>query len=260
MRISDAFEGSRSILMWIATGVMGASLIVELVVTAYWWSFYHPFAIHYNPIVMIIYIATIFCWIFALVSLVLLILMVVSHFFIKPIADSSVISTLIVAFYSIFAIIVCLFGLISGVFGLINFDYTHYEGNVEMKYKCKCLTFLFHNTYRPYNYAYDKKKYKDYADMIYKILKKTMKGAKDLTKEYIYTAFMPYFAGPKNEDAFEEEMMGLMEPEYNSNLCSSTGAPALVFAIVLMVGLILFAVAACCCGAKAGVGNESLDE
>ncbi|KAK8892344.1 hypothetical protein M9Y10_029570 [Tritrichomonas musculus] len=256
MRISDAFDGSRSLLMWIATGAMGASLFVELVVTAYWWSFYHPFAIHYNPIVMILYLATTFCWVFALVSLVLLILMVVSHFFIKPIADSSAISTLIVVFYTIFAIIVCLFGLISGVFGLLNLEFTI----GDIKYKSKCLTMLFHLTNRPYNYAYDNNKAEDYGNMIYKILKKTLKNTDGFTKESFFYEFAPFFLGEKQAEEFETQMSNNALREYNSNLCSATGAPALVFAIILMVGLILFAIAACCCGAKASVGNESMDE
>lgn len=263
MRISSVFEGSRSILVWVAIGLMGASLFVELVVTAYWWSYYHPFGIHYNYLVKATYICTLMCWIFSLIALLLLILIVVSYFVIKPLADSDALSTLIVVIFSIFSIIACLFGIICGALGIIKPNYTYISGSTTYKYDCKCYTQLFSHADEAFDYAYDNNKAKDYGEFMYKLLMKIVKDkeVKDVTKEEFLEGMAPIFL-ETNKDlarkAFDEEMFELMSLNYNSNLCTSTGAPALVFAVILIVGLIVFACGGCC--VKSGVGNSQSED
>ena len=177
MGISAIYSGSCSILAWVSTILLGIGLLVELIVGAYWWSYLNPFGAHYGGQTYAQYVLTLMTWIFALISLVFLIFIVISNFLIPACADNGCCSCTLITFFDIFTIITMLIGLVTGIFGLLPYKYTivHISPIPNEEFKLKCQADLVLHCTKAVKYTYENQdKLKDYGDWLYKFFKKAI--------------------------------------------------------------------------------------
>ncbi|KAK8838697.1 hypothetical protein M9Y10_032736 [Tritrichomonas musculus] len=254
MKIADVFSGRRFILAYISVGVIAVGLFADLIINALWFSYFNPYGGHSEGWMSAQYFCTLFSFIFSLLALVLVILIVVSYFFISAISENPLISLLISIIMIVFSIISIATSIYTGVYGSLSFDHIHYSPDGGYVINAKCYNPIISSfTKKSFDYAYKKSQEEKYANWIYKIASKVIKDF-DKSKEYKdqFVLSIATFVALNQPEKLESGIISLVwvrGREFNSSLCSSLGVPSIIFAVFQIVGLILLCIASFC-GAK----------
>lgn len=263
MKISGIFNGRRFILAYIAIATIGIGLLGEIGVTVYWWSYYHPFSAHSQRTVLDTYLCTMMCWIFSIFSFILVILTLVSKF-IDSISNNQCASTSIIVFMIILTSISCLLG---GLTGCLGFSTTYFEfcaSSECTKQNMKCYNTWVDSLHKKlFEYAHNNHKGKEYGEWIYKMTKKIVNDSDkvDDLEEDLVTG-VEYAVEKNSIDDFSSLVDKIYYSDYavfNDSLCKTVGIPTLLFAIVELIGLILFCVAGVCCGASSAADFQMMN-
>ena len=116
--VSEIFGGNRSTIAFVSVGLMGAGLLVNFIITIYWWSYYNPYGIRYQNTVFGTYFCSIVCWICSIICLLAIVFMLLSFFLFPRLAQNNLLSLILVTFTTIFGILSFISGFLCGCFGL----------------------------------------------------------------------------------------------------------------------------------------------
>lgn len=181
MIIHNFFGGKNQIFAFITAGLLFAGLFSCLVISGYWYSYY-TYGVHADYTVLATYYCTLLCMVFSLLALVVLIFMVVSHFFLSVISESRLFSNIIVIVLTVFSIISVLTGLLCGVLGVMDIDPNdNYDWLDNPHFDPKCHSLLIYEFSRDmYYYARDHNDAKGFGTWMHKIVTKIYPDAKEL--------------------------------------------------------------------------------
>lgn len=181
MIIHNFFGGKNQLFAFITAGILFAGLFPCLVISGYWYSFY-TYGKHAEYIALATYYCTLLCMVFSLLALVVLIFMVVSHFFLSFISESRLFSNIIVIVLTVFSIFSIITGLLCGVLGVTDIDpKDNYDWLDKSRFDPKCHSLLIFELSRAlYFYAKDHNDAKGYGTWMHKIVTKIYPDAKEL--------------------------------------------------------------------------------
>lgn len=271
MFIQAFFIGPRKILAFISVGILFGGLLSCLIISSYWFSYYNPYASHADYTVIATYYCTVFCIIFSLLGLIVLIFIVISFFFISSFSKNSVITTIAVVLLTIFSICSIIAGLLCGILGVTDINPNRLYDDIK-EFNPKCHTLLIDQIgANMYDYALSKNDAKGYGTWLYKLLSKIIPDWKNHFIDFFKNKFNVNMTDIEKNDmvdyvqfwfdnepieitenhyytfsAFNDILLAESKPKYSSALCSDVGVPSIIFSVVTLIGLILFAFSCCC--------------
>ncbi|KAK8849902.1 hypothetical protein M9Y10_018491 [Tritrichomonas musculus] len=271
MIIHNFFSGKNQLFAFITAGILFAGLFSCLVISGYWFSYYNSYGKHAEYTVLATYYCTLLCMVFSLLALVVLIFMVVSHFFLSFISENRLFSNIIVIVLTVFSIFSIITGLLCGVLGVTDINPNGLYDDVENPtFDPKCHTLLidgFSGTM--YYYAKEHNDAKGYGSWMYKILKKICPEVTKFLESYLQESelkpkeFIIYILQLSiDEDDVSgwarevDTLLAESGAKYSNALCKSVGVPSFIFSIFTIVGLVFLAIFGCCAKGDDASENE----
>ena len=236
MTLEAIFGSEKKILVIVSLIMIAAGVFADFIVDIVWWSRLHPWFAHAEKTGKTTYGSLTAAWVFCLVNIIILALIAIFKFFVQSvyekIGENRLISIVVIGVVSVLSVVIAICSIIPSGYGLKN---TKGEGG----FNYKCLSYLEdgfqgvckylgkkHNASPEiiegviYSFIdYEEEEYIDYLP----------KDVRDFGKWYrkVYFNFF-------KRDSFK----------VTDYYCAAVGAPSLVFALVLLVGVILFLVVA----------------
>ncbi|KAK8847270.1 hypothetical protein M9Y10_019856 [Tritrichomonas musculus] len=233
----EAILGSeKKMIVLVSLIMIGAGILADFIVTIVWWSRLHPWFSHAAKSGKTVYSALIAAWVFCLISIIVLALLAVFKFFVQSIyekiGENRLISIIVIAVVSVLSVVIFICTIIPAGFALKNQNI--YEDGE--KYNFKCYEYVSEGSIGIYEYFISKYGY-DYYE----------------TPEY--NDFIRW------SEKLDSHVM-TKNDEWSNYLCAEVGAPALVFSLILLIGVILFFVVAIPVlkGSSDAGGNNSENE
>lgn len=273
MIIHNFFSGKNQLFAFITAGILFAGLFSCLVISGYWFSYYNSYGKHAEYTVLATYYCTLLCMVFSLLALVVLIFMVVSHFFLSFISENRLFSNIIVIVLTVFSIFSIITGLLCGVLGVTDINPNglyEYVKQVNSHFDPKCHTLLIdgisgsmyyyakeHNDARGYG-SWMSKILKKICPDIYKFLESYPQAMEKTPKEFIIY-MLEQFMNENDDRGWAREVDALLAEsgaKYSNALCKSVGVPSFIFSIFTIVGLVFLAIFGCCAKGDDASENE----
>ena len=219
----EAILGSeKKTIVIISVILIAAGVLADFIVDIVWWTRIHPWFSYGLKTAKTTYGSLTAAWVFCLVVIIILALMAIFKFFVQSIyekiGENRLISIVVIGIVSVLSVVIAICSIIPSGYALKQ----EKEDGANMK----CFRYLaegmgwveehFYKNYGKYSYEFN--------------------DEEDIPKEVLdYLEWEKKFFG----HALNEE-----DEEITDYYCAAVGAPALVFALILLVGVVLFLVVA----------------
>lgn len=266
MTIEAIFGGKCLCCSWTALIIFGAGLFAEVIINACWFSKYYPWMSAASGPVKYVYLCTIICTIFSILTLLLLALMVICFFAIKSCSRNACACVSLCIFISLFTLVSVITAFGAGVYGMAGTQ-------AEEQLFGKCYDHIFEqicnnvlDDVMSETFKSDYEKLYNYLgwviDMLYSAVSfNSLKIPKDEYKEkYQMGWVLEILTG----EAFDSKNYFLLAQisefittygfgKLNNKYCASFYVPVIFFVLVEIIGYVWFlftTCCGCCCGRK----------
>lgn len=238
MTLEAIFGSEKKMIVKISLIMICAGILADFIVSIVWWTRLHPWYSHAIRTGKTVYSSLIASWVFCLVAIIVLALIAIFKFFVQSIyekiGENRLISIIVIAVVAVLSVVIFICTIIPAGFALKKAKIWEYGES----YNLKCYEYIadaaegidryFESKYGDYEDYYEEKEYEDFQKWERKL----------------------------NSHVFTED------DNVTDYLCAAVGAPALVFSLILLVGIILFLVVAVPVlkGSADAGGNDSANE
>lgn len=224
LTLEGIFTSGKKLLALISLILIGAGLFADFITNVVWFSRIDPWFMHGLGSCPGTYQSTAVCWFFSLVGLILIALLIIFYFFMKPLFEKITgragYTVITIATISCVVIISIISAIVASSYGLketYSQDDSYYDDEVAVNKKCYEAMDIENSYEAMYYWALARNKLKSFDKWGQKFMEKIIIEKREyIDGEYIYTT------------------------KFTNYLCAEVGAPSLVFAIVQIFGLILF--------------------
>lgn len=266
MTIEAIFGGKCLCCSWTALVIFGAGLFAEVIINALWFSKYYPWMSSSSGPVKYVYLCTILCTVFSILTLLLLALMLICFFAIKKCSRNVCACVSLCIFIFIFTLISVITAFGAGIYGMAGI-------NAEEKIFDKCYDHIFEqisydvlDNVLSETFEYDYGKLNDYIgwiiDLLYTIVDfNSLKIPKDEYKEEHQLRWVTEILAGTALDIKHEFLLGQITAfvtaygfgNLNNKLCANFYIPTIFFLVIEIIGFVWFLITTCCgccCGRK----------
>ena len=232
MTLEAIFGSEKKILVIVSLIMIAAGVFADFIVDIVWWSRLHPWFAHAEKTGKTTYGSLTAAWVFCLVNIIILALIAIFKFFVQSvyekIGENRLISIVVIGVVSVLSVVIAICSIIPSGYGLKN-------TKDERGFNYKCMLYLDDGFQGVYKY-FGKKYNKSPEDIEYYMNLFIEEEDLDLPKDVRDFAkwFRKFYFNFYQMDPFK----------VTDYYCAAVGAPSLVFALVLLVGVILFLVVA----------------
>lgn len=228
LTLEGIFTGGKKLLALISLILIGAGLFADFITNVVWFSRIDPWFMHGLGSCPGTYQSTAVCWFFSLVGLILIALLIIFYFFMKPLFEKITgragYTVITIATISCVVIISIISAIVASSYGLRE-TYTIkdniYGDEVAVNMKCYAYMDIESSYYAMISWAFARNKLNSFYKWMVKFSEKAVIEKEECIDDGDYQHCID-------------------TTTYKNYLCAEVGAPSLVFAIVQIIGLILF--------------------
>lgn len=228
LTLEGIFTGGKKLLALISLILIGAGLFADFITNVVWFSRIDPWFMHGLGSCHGTYQSTAVCWFFSLVGLILIALLIIFYFFMKPLFEKITgragYTVITIATISCVVIISIISAIVASSYGLketYSIEDSYYGDEVAVNMKCYAYMDIENSLDAMVSWALARNKLKSFDKWGQKFMEKAIIEKRECI-----------------DDGEYEQC--IYTTKYTNYLCAEVGAPSLVFAIVQIFGLILF--------------------
>lgn len=232
----EAILGSeKKMIVMVSLIMIAAGVLADFIVDIVWWSRLHPWFAHAEKTGKTTYGSLTAGWVFCLVAIIVLALIAIFKFFVQSlyekIGENRLISIVVIGVVSVLSLVIVICSIIPSGYALKKKEI---EGS-----NYKCLMYTEEGVYGVCKYF--GKKYHIDPDEVYSLLDAYAFDYGDFDFDLL----------PKDALKFAKWYKKYTRHYYNEKkdkitdyYCAEVGAPALVFSLILLIGVVIFLVVA----------------